>query len=117
LYVASARQLLGEVLLQRGAYGAAQIELRDAVELNMALAGPDNWRTARAQASLAWALIEGGKSAEGEPMLLAARQRLIIALGSQHEASRQAGTRLAQYYRSRHRDAEAARVLAAQDSR
>jgi hypothetical protein len=112
LYVASARQLLGEILLRRGAYAPAEIELRAAMDISSALAGADNWRTARAAASLGWALIVRGKSSEGEPMLSAARDRLIATVGAQNPATLQASARLADYYRSHHRDSDAARGLA-----
>jgi serine/threonine protein kinase/tetratricopeptide (TPR) repeat protein len=112
LYVASARQLLGEILLRRGAYAPAEAELREAMDISSSLAGADNWRTARAAASLGWALIVRGKASEGEPMLTAARDRLIATVGAQNAATQQASARLADYYRSRHRDSDAARVLA-----
>jgi hypothetical protein len=50
-------------------------------------------------------------------MLLAARSRLLSTVGAQHPATQQATARLAEYYRAHHRDAEAARVLAAPDKR
>jgi eukaryotic-like serine/threonine-protein kinase len=112
LYVSSAHQLLGEILLMRGAYAPAEVELREAMDISSALAGPENWRTARAAASLGWALIVRGKAAEGEPMLTAARNRLIATVGAQNAATQQASARLADYYRSHHRDSDAARVLA-----
>ena len=110
LYVASTRQLLGEILLRRGALAAAEAELRAAVDLDTALAGADSWYTARAQASLGWTLIAGGRPAAGEPLLAAARSRLLASLGSHHEASVLAGRRLAEYYRTVHREDDAARV-------
>jgi serine/threonine protein kinase/tetratricopeptide (TPR) repeat protein len=112
LYVASTRQLLGEILLRRGALAPAEAELRSAVDISNALAGADSWYTARAQAGLGWALIARGRAAEGEPMLVAARAKLLAAVGPQHEASLLASARLAQYYRSHHREEDAARVLA-----
>jgi serine/threonine protein kinase/tetratricopeptide (TPR) repeat protein len=117
LYVASARQTLGEVLLSRGALGAAENELRAAVDINTNLVGADHWRTARSAASLGWALIKNDKAAEGEPMLAAARARLLSSVGPAHPATKLASARLAEYYRSRHRDAEAAKVLAGSDKR
>ena len=113
LHVASARQLLGEVLLRRGSMAAAEAELRAAVDINVALAGPDSWRTARSEASLGWALIARDKAAEGEPMLIAARAKLLATVGAEHATTVQATARLAEYYRVHHRDADAARVLAA----
>jgi serine/threonine protein kinase/tetratricopeptide (TPR) repeat protein len=112
LYVASTRQLLGEILLRRGSFAAAETELRAAVDINTALAGVDSWRTARAQASLGWALILRDKADEGEPMLVAARDRLLATVGATHAATRWASQRLADYLRAHHRDAEAAQVLA-----
>ena len=112
LYVASTRQLLGEILIQRGDLAGAEIELRAAIELNGALAGADSWRTARSQSTLAWDLILRDRAAEGEPMLVAARNRLLATVGASHAATRWATARLAQYLRERHRDSEAAQVLA-----
>jgi eukaryotic-like serine/threonine-protein kinase len=117
LYVASTHQLLGEVLLRRGSLAAAEAELRTALDMNLGLAGAASWRVARSEASLAWALIARDKAAEGEPMLLAARSKLLTTVGPQHPATQQATARLVEYYRAHHRDAEAARVLAAPDKR
>jgi eukaryotic-like serine/threonine-protein kinase len=117
LYVASTHQLLGEVLLRRGSLAAAEAEIRTAVDMNVALAGADSWRSARSAASLGWALIKRDKAAEGEPMLVAARTKLLATVGAQHPATQQATERLAEYYRAHHRDADAARVLAAPDKR
>jgi tetratricopeptide (TPR) repeat protein len=113
LYVASARLLLGEILLRRGLPAAAETELRAAAELCGALAGANNWRTARANAALGWILIQRGNSGEGEPLLAAAREQLLSSLGAGHPATQLASTRLADYYRSRHRDADALRVSGA----
>jgi serine/threonine protein kinase/Flp pilus assembly protein TadD len=112
LYVASGRRVLGEVLLQRGQTAAADAELRAAVELNEGLAGPDSWHTARAQASLGWSLIVRDDAAQGEPMLTAARDRLIATLGASDPETKWASDHLAQYLRAHHRDAEADKVLA-----
>jgi serine/threonine protein kinase/tetratricopeptide (TPR) repeat protein len=112
LYVASSRLTLGEVLLSRGALAAAEVELRASADINSALVGADHWRTARSTASLGWALIKSDKAAEGEPMLVAARARLLATVGPTHPATQLATARLAEYYRSRHRDADAIKVLA-----
>ncbi len=111
LYVAATRQLLGEVLLRRGQLAAAEAELRSAMDIDLALAGAGNWRTARTEASLGWILIEENKDAEGEPMLVAAQSKLLATLGPRHPEVVQATSRLAEYYRGHHRDADAARVL------
>ena len=110
LYVASARQLLGEILLRRGALAEAEMEARAAAELCGSLAGPDNWRTARANASLGWILIKRGAAFEGEPLLATARERLLSSLGASNPATQLASARLADYYRSRRREADAVRV-------
>ena len=110
-------QLLGEVLLRRGSLAAAEAELRVALDMALGLAGADSWRTARSEASLGWLLIQREKAAEGEPMLAAARSKLLATVGPQHPATQQATARLAEYYREHHRDADAARVLAAPDKR
>ncbi|HMK84315.1 MAG TPA: serine/threonine-protein kinase [Steroidobacteraceae bacterium] len=126
LFVASGRWTLGEILLRRGLLEAnetqrqglleaAETELRASVDINSALAGVDSWRTARSSASLGWALIQLDKP-EGEPMLVAARTRLLATLGPQHSTTEQVTARLAEYYRKRHRDAEAL-VLASPDKR
>jgi tetratricopeptide (TPR) repeat protein/tRNA A-37 threonylcarbamoyl transferase component Bud32 len=112
LYVASTRLLLGDILAQRGLLAAAETELRAAVEIDTAIAGAASWRTARAEASLGWDLIQSGKAAEGEAMLAGARGRLLAADGTPRAATVWASTHLAEYLRSRHRDAEAAQVLA-----
>jgi len=117
LYVASTRQLLGEVLLRRGSLAAAEAELRIAVDMNTELAGADSWRTARSAVGLSWVLIQRDKIAEGEPMLVAARSKLLASVGPQHPATQQATARLVEYYRAHHRDVDAARVLAAPDKR
>ena len=111
LYVASARLTLGEILLRRGALAAAEAELRSSLDINKALAGADSWRSARSAASLGWVLIQRDKYAEGEPMLAAARSRLLASVGARHAATQEATTRLVEYYRATHRDAEAQKVL------
>jgi len=117
LYVASTRQTLGEVLLTRGVLAAAETELRAAVDIYTNLVGANQWRTARSAASLGWALIKNDKASEGEPMLVAARTQLLATVGAAHPATQLATARLAEYYRSRHRDAEATKVLPASDKR
>jgi serine/threonine protein kinase len=117
LYVASAHQILGEVLLRRGSMADAETELRTALDMNVDLAGADSWRAARSEAGLGWLLIQRDKAAEGEPMLLSARSQLLAKVGPRHPATQQATDWLLQYYRAHHRDAEAARVLAAPDKR
>ncbi|HEV7614452.1 MAG TPA: serine/threonine-protein kinase [Steroidobacteraceae bacterium] len=117
LYIASTHQLLGEVLMRRGSLAAAETELQTAVDMNVGLAGTGSWRAARSQASLGWLLITRDKAAEGEPMLLTARSKLLTTMGSRHPATQQATARLVEYYRAHHRDAEAARVLAEPDKR
>ncbi len=111
LYVASMKLTLGEILLRRGALAAAEAELRSSLDINTALAGADNWRTARSAASLGWVLIKRDKFAEGEPLLVAAHSRLLAAVGAQHEATQEARSRLIEYYRATHRDAEAQKLL------
>jgi eukaryotic-like serine/threonine-protein kinase len=117
LYVASARQTLGDVLLRRGSLAAAEVELRSALDLNATLAGADSWRTARSAASLGWTLIKRDRPAEGEPMLFAARARLLATLGANHPLTQEASAWLSDYYRAHHRDAEAAQVLPDVDKR
>ena len=112
LYVASSRRLLGEILVLRGAWAAADIELRAALDIDHTLVGPDDWHTARTQASLAWSLIESGDVAQGEPMLVAARDRLVATLGATAPETAWVSARLAEYLRAHHRDAEATTVLA-----
>jgi serine/threonine protein kinase/tetratricopeptide (TPR) repeat protein len=111
LYVSSTRRLLGEILVLRGSLPAAEAELRTAVDIDTEVAGADNWRTALAQSTLGWALIMHDKAVEGEPMLVAARDRLIATVGPKHAATQWATARLAEYLEARHRDAEAAKVL------
>jgi serine/threonine protein kinase/tetratricopeptide (TPR) repeat protein len=111
LYVASAKLTLGEILLRRGSLAAAEAELRSSLDINKALAGADSWRSARSAASLGWVLIKRGKYAEGEPMLAAARSRLVASAGAPHAATQEATSRLVEYYRATHRDAEAQKVL------
>jgi tetratricopeptide (TPR) repeat protein len=111
LYVASARWTLGEILLRRGLPADAEAEFRASADINTALTGADSWRTARSTASLGWALIKDGKVAEGEPILVAARARLLATVGPHDVATQEATARLVDYYRSRHRDAEAEQVL------
>jgi len=111
LYVGSVKLTLGEILLRRGSLAAAEAELRSSVDINTALAGADSWRSARSAASLAWVLIKREKYAEGEPMLVTARARLLASVGAHHPATEEATDRLVEYYRARHRDAEAQSVL------
>jgi len=117
LFIASTHQVLGEVLLRRGSLAAAEAELRAALDMTVGLAGAESWRTARSEASLGWVLIQRDKALEGEPMLLSARSKLLTSVGPQHPATQQATARLVEYYRAHHRDADAARVLAAPDKR
>jgi serine/threonine protein kinase/tetratricopeptide (TPR) repeat protein len=111
LYVSSTRRLLGEILVQRGSLPAAEAELRMAVDIDTEVAGADNWRTALAQSTLGWALIMRDKASEGEPILVASRNRLIATVGPMHAATQWATARLGEYLQARHRDAEAAQVL------
>jgi tetratricopeptide (TPR) repeat protein len=111
LYVAGARWTLGEILLRRGLPADAEAEFRASADINAALTGADSWRTARSNASLGWALIKDGNVTEGEPTLVAARARLLGTLGAHDGATQEATARLVDYYRSRHRDAEAEQVL------
>ena len=117
LYAGSAHWTLGEILLSRGASAAAETELRTSVDINSAAAGAEKWRTARSRASLGWALIQEDKAAEGEPMLVQAHAELLATMGANHPATRQATARLLDYFRSHHRDAEAAKVLAGLNTR
>ena len=116
LFVAATRQLLGEVLLRRGQYAAADSELRAALDIDLALAGAANWRTARTEASLGWLLILENRPAEGEPMLAAAQGKLLATLGAKHPEAALATSRLADYYRLHHRDADVARLHAIADA-
>jgi eukaryotic-like serine/threonine-protein kinase len=111
LYVAATRQLIGEILLLRGEFAAAEIELRAALELDLSLAGPGNWRAARTQASLGWLLILENQAAAGEPLLVTARTQLLASLGPQHPEVKLATSRLAEYYRDHHREADAVKIL------
>ena len=117
LYVASTRQTLGEVLLRRGSLAAAEAELHEALEINTTLAGADSWRAARSAASLGWVLIKRDRAAEGEVMLSAARAKLLATAGPRDPATQEATARLVEYYRSHHRNADAAQVLAGTDKR
>ena len=110
LYVASTRQLLGEILMSRGLLGEAELETRTALDIDMSVAGPQNWRTARAQAALGWILVNNGKTTEGESLLLAGRSRLFATLGPKHPEAQLAAARLDEYLRKRHRDTEADRL-------
>jgi hypothetical protein len=56
-------------------------------------------------------LISEGKASEGEPMLVAAQRQLLKTLGPQHPEVMLATSRLAEYYRAHHRDAEAVKIL------
>ena len=111
LYVAASRHLLGEVLLRRGKLADADTELRAALDIDLGSAGPGDWRAARTEASLGWLLIAEGNAAEGEPMLAAARSKLLKTVGPLHPEVELATKRLADYYRTHHREAEAVRVL------
>jgi serine/threonine protein kinase/tetratricopeptide (TPR) repeat protein len=110
-YVAATRHLIGEVLLRRGQLAAAEVELRAALDIDISLEGAGNWRTARTEASLGWLLISQDKAGEGEPMLVAARKQLLTTLGPQHPEVMLATSRLGEYYRAHHRDAEAVKIL------
>jgi eukaryotic-like serine/threonine-protein kinase len=110
-YVSATRHLIGEVLLRRGQFAAAEVELRAALDIDLGLAGAGNWRAARTEASLGWLLISEGKASEGEPMLVAAQRQLLKTLGPQHPEVMLATSRLAEYYRAHHRDAEAVKIL------
>jgi serine/threonine protein kinase len=112
IFVAATRHLLGEVLLRRGQFTDADRELRAALDIGLASGGPGDWRSARTEASLGWLLIAENNAAEGEPMLIAAQSKLLKSLGPLHPEVALASQRLAQYYRSHHRDADASRVLA-----
>jgi serine/threonine protein kinase/Tfp pilus assembly protein PilF len=113
LYIASSRQTLGEILLKEGDPAGAEAEFRRALEINRRTAGEDSWRAARSQASLGWTLILRGDAAQGEPLLVQGRERLASQLGVRDRNTVQASNRLIEYYRSRHRDADAACILGA----
>jgi eukaryotic-like serine/threonine-protein kinase len=115
LYVATTRQLLGEIFVRRGQLALAESEIRAALDIDLALAGANNWRTFRTEASLGWVLIAGNRAKEGEPMLVAAQRKLFTTLGAKHPEVVQATSRLAEYYHAQHRDADAAKLLAAAD--
>jgi eukaryotic-like serine/threonine-protein kinase len=110
-YVAATRHLIGEALLRRGQFAAAEVELRAALEIDISLEGAGNWRAARTEASLGWLLISENKATEGEPMLVAAQKQLFTTLGAQHPEVMLATSRLSEYYRAHHRDAEAVKIL------
>jgi tetratricopeptide (TPR) repeat protein len=111
LYVAASRHLLGEVLLRRGKLTEAEAELRAALDIDLDSAGTGGWRSARNEASLGWLLIAENNSADGEPLLVAARLKLLKTVGPLHPEAELATKRLAEYYREHHREAEAARIL------
>ena len=111
LYVAATRHLLGEILLRRGQLSEAEVELRAALDIDLGSAGPDDWRAARTKASLGWLLIAENNAAEGERMLVAARSKLLKTVGPLHPEVQLATKRLAEYYRSHHREADAQRVV------
>ena len=113
LFVASSRQTMGEILLKKGDPAGAESEFRHALEINRQAAGAESWRTARSQASLGWTLILRGDAAQGEPLLVQGRERLASQLGVKDRNTVQASNRLIEYYRSRHRDADAACILGA----
>jgi hypothetical protein len=50
-------------------------------------------------------------------MLARAQATLMQTLGAQNISTRQASKHLLEYYRAHHRDADAARILAALDTR
>jgi hypothetical protein len=60
---------------------------------------------------LGWLLISEDKPAEGEPLLVAAQKRLLASLGPRHPLVARATSRLAEYYRAHHRDADAVKIL------
>jgi len=56
-------------------------------------------------------LISENNAAEGEPKLVAAQRQLLTTLGPQHPEVVLATSRLAEYYRAHHREAEAVKIL------
>jgi hypothetical protein len=99
------------VLLRRGKLTEAEAELRAALDIDLDSAGTGGWRSARNEASLGWLLIAENNSADGEPLLVAARLKLLKTVGPLHPEAELATKRLAEYYREHHREAEAARIL------
>ena len=112
MYVATGEQLLGEVQLRRRNFAEAERELHSAYDLETALGAAD-WQIARTNASLGWLEIQNNDAAEGEPKLVEARNKLIARLGPQNAEVKLVTTRLGQYLRDHHRDAEAAKLLQA----
>ena len=112
MYVATGEQLLGEVQLRRRNFAEAERDLHSALDLEASLGAAD-WQIARTNASLAWLEIQKNNAAEGEPKLVEARNKLIARLGAQNAEVKLVTTRLAQYLRDHHRDAEAAKLLQA----
>jgi serine/threonine protein kinase len=110
LYLASAQQLMGEVALRRQDYTEAERDLRVAFDMEVSLNAAD-WLIARTNGSLAWLAIARNNVAEGEPKLVEAQAKLLARLGPHNRETVLATTRLAQYFRSHHRDAEAAKLL------
>ena len=80
--------------MQRGDFAAAEAELRAVIDIDVTLAGADNWRTARAESILGWILILRDHRAEGESLLASARTKLVATVGPAHAATIWASARL-----------------------
>ena len=109
MYVATGEQLLGEVQLRRRNFAEAERDLHSALDLEASLGAAD-WQIARTNASLAWLEIQKNNAAEGEPKLVEARNKLIARLGPQNAEVKLVTSRLVQYLKDHHRDAEAAKL-------
>jgi len=112
LYIASSQYLLGELLLARGDAAGAAEALR--VSITICNESPDagKWRAARSQSALGEALSRLGQDGEAERLLVESHRALLQDRKADDEYTKSARERLLGFLRARHRERDAARLLA-----
>jgi serine/threonine-protein kinase len=106
--IPAALLIAGRARLALGDAAAAERHLREAVALRRAILPPGHWLIANTESLLGECLAARGRHGEAERLLTASYERLLADRGPDHERTRDARVRLAQFYRARGRPADAA---------
>jgi serine/threonine-protein kinase len=110
--VASLLQVLGLALGDQQRHEEAVGPLRESLELRRRALPAGAWPIASGESLLGDALVRAGRPVEAEALLVSGHQGLLAAQGPEHPRTRQAAERLARFYESVGRAADAAGVLA-----
>ena len=101
LYIASAINDFGPLLVQTDRAREAEPMLRRALQICEKSLGQDSWRAARARSTLGQALASLGQDAEAEPLLIDSLPIIEEALGPEHRETRLAVRRIVDFYTDR----------------